>query len=46
LSDYREKAVSLVDDLEEMNECHLRIYQEIVKNNPRRSRDGAEEAAE
>jgi GntR family transcriptional repressor for pyruvate dehydrogenase complex len=42
LNHYREKAVSVLEDLEEMYECHYRIYDEIAKNNP----DGAESAAE
>lgn len=42
LNHYREKAVAVLDDLDEMYECHYRIYEEIAKSNP----EGAERAAD
>src|SRR5439155_11885127 len=42
LNHYREKAVSVLENLDEMYECHFKIYEEIAKHNP----DGAERAAD
>jgi GntR family transcriptional regulator, transcriptional repressor for pyruvate dehydrogenase complex len=42
LNDYREKAAAVLDNLDEMYECHFKIYEEIAKSNP----EGAERAAD
>jgi len=42
LNHNREKAAAVLDNLDEMYECHYKIYEEIAKSNP----EGAERAAE
>lgn len=42
LNNYREKAASVLDDLDEMYECHYKIFEEISKSDP----EGAERAAD